>query len=95
MIATCALPGVEEGVVGQAVEQRGLLHDLEDRVLDRRSIRTRKRVEVKGDDSDPIRELLYRTDAQRRAAGGERKRTHRRISALNRASRSGRGSRAR
>ena len=50
---------VEERVVGQAVQQRRLLHDLEDRVLDRRGVRAGKWEEVEGYDRDPVRELLY------------------------------------
>ena len=46
MIAAGPLSSVEEGVVGEAVEERGLLHDLEDRVLDWRRIRSWQRVEV-------------------------------------------------
>ena len=49
---------VEERVVGQAVQQRRLLHDLEDRVLDRRGVRAGEREEVERDDRDPVRELL-------------------------------------
>ena len=50
--------GEEEGVVGQAEEQAGLLHDLVDRVLDRGSARAGDRIQVDADDSDTIGELL-------------------------------------
>ena len=46
VIAAWTSSGIEEGVVGKTVEQRGLFHDLEDRVLDWRRIRSRQRVEV-------------------------------------------------
>lgn len=49
---------VEERVVGKAVEQRGLLHDLEDRVLDWWRVCTREGIQVQADDGDPIRELF-------------------------------------
>ena len=58
VIAARALSGVEEGVVGETEQERGLLHDLEDRVLNRGSVGTRERVEVERDDRDPVRELL-------------------------------------
>jgi hypothetical protein len=48
----------EERVVGQTVQQRGLLDDLVDRVLDGRRSRVGDRVEVHRDDGDPVRELL-------------------------------------
>ena len=49
---------VEERVVGQAVEQGRLLHNLEDRVLDGRCVRSGQGEEVEGYDRDPVRELF-------------------------------------
>jgi hypothetical protein len=50
--------GREERVVGETVQQRGLLDDLVDRVLDGRSSRVGNRVEVHRNDGDSVRELL-------------------------------------
>jgi len=50
--------GREERVVRETVKQRGLLDDLVDGVLDRRSSRVGNRVEVHRDDGDPVGELL-------------------------------------
>ena len=49
---------VEEGVVGETVQERRLLHDLEDGVLNWGRIRSRKGVQVDADDGDAVRELL-------------------------------------
>ena len=54
VIATRALPGVEEGVVGKTVEEGRLLPNLEDRVLDWRGVHARKGVEVQRDDRNPV-----------------------------------------
>ena len=54
VVAAGALAGVEEGVVGEAVEEGRLLHDLEDRVLDWRGVHARKGVEVQRDDRNPV-----------------------------------------
>lgn len=45
-------------IVGQTEEKGGFLHHLEDGVFDGGSIRVRKRVKIKGDDCNAIRELL-------------------------------------
>ena len=58
VIAARALSGVEEGVVGKTEQEGGLLHDLENRVLNWRRVGARERVEVERDDRDPVRELL-------------------------------------
>ena len=50
--------GIEEGVVGEAVEEGGLLHHLEDGVLDRRGICAGQWVQVQTNDRDSVRELL-------------------------------------
>ena len=50
--------GQKVGVVWETKEQRGLLHHLEDRVLDGRSVGSWKRAQVHGDDSDAVRELF-------------------------------------
>ena len=54
VVATRALPGVEEGVVGKTVEEGSLLPNLEDGVLDWRGVHAGKRVEVQRDDRDPV-----------------------------------------
>ena len=46
--------GVEEGVVGEAVEKGGFLHHLEDGVLDRGSICAGQGVQVQTDDRDAV-----------------------------------------
>ena len=58
MVTAWALAGVEEGVVWKTVQERCLLHDLEDRMLDRGCVHIRERIEVQRDDGDSIRELL-------------------------------------
>ena len=58
VVAAGALAGVEEGVVGEAVEEGGLLHHLEDGVLDRRGVCAGQWVQVQTDDRDSVRELL-------------------------------------
>ncbi len=50
--------GLEERVVRQHVDERGLLHDLVDRVLDGWAVRAGKGVEVDRDDGDVVGELL-------------------------------------
>ena len=54
VVAAGALACVEEGVVGEAVEEGRLLPNLEDRVLDWRGVHARKGVEVQRDDRDPV-----------------------------------------
>ena len=54
VVATRALAGVEEGVVGETVQERRLLPNLEDRVLDWRGVHARKRVEVQRDDRNSV-----------------------------------------
>lgn len=49
---------VEEGVVRKAVQERSLLHHLEDGVLNWRGVCTGERVQVDSDDGDTVRELL-------------------------------------
>ena len=96
VVATRAFPGVEEGVVGKTVQERRFLHDLEDGMLNRGRVGTGEGVEVERDDRDPVRELLYsRVSAWRDPRDHTPLRTHRRISSQSRASRSGKGSRAR
>lgn len=51
---------IKEGIVGKGVEERSLFHDLEDGMFNRRSIRARQRVQVEGNDRDPVGELLWR-----------------------------------
>ena len=46
--------GEEEGVIGQAEEERGLLLDLPDRVFDRRSVGIGKGTKVEGDDGNAV-----------------------------------------
>lgn len=46
MVPAWALARVEEGVVRQTVEQRSLLHYLEDRVLNRGRVCAGQRVQV-------------------------------------------------
>jgi hypothetical protein len=41
---------LDEGIVGEAVEERGFLCDLEDRMFDGRGIRPWKRIEIQGCD---------------------------------------------
>lgn len=48
----------KERVVGKAVEQRGLLHHLEDRTLDRSSSGIWHRIEIQGYNRDPVRKLF-------------------------------------
>ena len=96
VVAARALPGIEEGVIGETVQERCLLHDLEDGMLNRGRIGTGEGVEVERDDRDPVGELLYsRMSAWRDPRDHTPPRTHRRISSQSRASRSGIGSRAR
>jgi len=52
-------PGGEEGVVGETIQEGGLLDDLMNQVLDRGSTGVGDRVEVHGDDGDPVRELFH------------------------------------
>jgi hypothetical protein len=49
---------VEERIVRETIQQRRLLHNLEDRVLNRGCIRAGERVEIDAHDGDPVRELL-------------------------------------
>jgi hypothetical protein len=58
------LAGLEEfleGSHGQAVEERGFLHDLVDRLFNRDSLGVGDRVQVQAHDGDTIRELFYIT----------------------------------
>jgi hypothetical protein len=57
----------EERVIRKTVKKRDFLHDLENRVFDRRGIRIRERIKVDRDNRDPIRELLWRKFSDRLA----------------------------
>lgn len=58
MTFLCPRTGVEEGIVGQCVKQRGLLHNLEDRVLNRWRIGIWQRVEIEGNYGNSVGKLL-------------------------------------
>ena len=49
----------EERIVRKTEEQGYFFHDLENRLLDRSSIRIRERVEIERDDRNTVRELLW------------------------------------
>ena len=96
MVAVRALsPCVEEGAAGKTVQDRRLLHDLEDVMLNRGRIGTGEGVEVKRDDRDPIGELFYsRVSAWRDLRDHTPPRTYQHIPSQGRAGKSGRRSNA-